>query len=204
MNEKVDEISRTVVRVCFLDNGVNRNVEPYTPKPSRVYLRTIPKSLGCLHGVQLKAATAMVRLRIYSCLLKIPAKQFSGAFTNLLRQIVTEVTLNDQTSGTMTSLLCKQCHKGDSIILGIWQKDNDHQAVEEQLQINSAAARCPTESSDCHGTIKDLLLSTENTRQTIQRCIYKSTPPNCYRGDAKRSNKWHNDIPAVQAVPQGG
>ena len=39
------------------------------------------------HGVQLKAATAMVRLRLYSCLLKIPAKQYDGAFANLLRQL---------------------------------------------------------------------------------------------------------------------
>ena len=41
------------------------------------------------HGVQLKAATAMVRLRLYSCLLKIPAKQYDGAFANLLRQLGT-------------------------------------------------------------------------------------------------------------------
>ena len=39
----------------------------------------------------------------------------------------------------MTSLLRKQCHRGDSIILGIWLKDNDHHTVEEQLLPNSAA-----------------------------------------------------------------
>ena len=39
------------------------------------------------HGVQLKAATAMVRLRLYSCLLRIPPKQYDGAFANLLRQL---------------------------------------------------------------------------------------------------------------------
>ena len=52
--------------------------------------------------------------------------------------LVSELVLNDQTC-TMTSLLRKQCHRGDSIILGIWLKDNDFHTVEEQLQPNSAA-----------------------------------------------------------------
>ncbi|XP_063687997.1 HEAT repeat-containing protein 5B-like [Bolinopsis microptera] len=107
------------------------------------------------HGAQLKAATAMVRLRLYSCLLKIPPKQYDGAFANLLRQLVSELVLNDQTC-TMTSLLRKQCHRGDSIILGIWLKDNDHQTVEEQLQPNSAAGSGAVEhDSSCVFMEKD-------------------------------------------------
>ena len=68
---------------------------------------------------------------------------------------VSELVLNDQTC-TMTSLLRKQCHRGDSIILGIWLKDNDHQTVEEQLQPNSAAGSGAVEhDSSCVFMEKD-------------------------------------------------
>ena len=57
---------------------------PFVPLfvPPFAYLLCNPQ-----YGSQLKAATAMVRLRLYTCLLHIPAKQFEGAFANLLRQI---------------------------------------------------------------------------------------------------------------------
>ena len=45
------------------------------------------QQLPVQHGVQLKAATAMVRLRLYSCLLKIPPNQYDGAFANIIRQL---------------------------------------------------------------------------------------------------------------------
>lgn len=52
---------------------------------------------------------------------------------------MTEFTLADSLSTTTTSLLRSMCHHDDSILLGSWLEETDHQSVEEQLQTNSAA-----------------------------------------------------------------
>ena len=52
---------------------------------------------------------------------------------------MTEFTLADNLANTTTSLLRSMCHHDDSILLGSWLEETDHQDVEEQLQLNSAA-----------------------------------------------------------------
>lgn len=62
-----------------------------------------------------------------------------GSLNGLLRELVTEFTLSNSLANTSTSLLRSMCHHDDSILLGSWLEETDHQDVEEQLQPNSAA-----------------------------------------------------------------
>ena len=63
----------------------------------------------------------------------------TGSLNTLLRELVTEFTLSNTLANTTTSLLRTMCHHDDSILLGSWLEETDHQDVEEQLQPNSAA-----------------------------------------------------------------
>ena len=63
----------------------------------------------------------------------------TGSLSALLRELVSEFTLTDNLATTTTSLLRSMCHHDDSILLGSWLEETDHQSVEEQLQTNSAA-----------------------------------------------------------------
>ncbi len=63
----------------------------------------------------------------------------AGSLNVLLRELVTEFTLSNTLANTSTSLLRSLCHRDDSLLLGSWLEETDHQDVEEQLQLNSAA-----------------------------------------------------------------
>ncbi|CAF1187973.1 unnamed protein product, partial [Didymodactylos carnosus] len=91
------------------------------------------------YGPQLKASTAMFRLRLYELLLLIPVKFFEQHFNVLLRELVAEFTLTDNSANTTTSLLRSVCHDNDSVLLGNWLQETDYQTIEEQLQPNSAS-----------------------------------------------------------------
>jgi len=98
-------------------------------------LPTLVKS----HGMQLKASTAMIRLRLYQCLYHLPSTSYEHLLNTILRELVAEFTLTDNPADTTTSLLRSMCHQDDSIILGSWLEETDHKDVEEQLQLNSAS-----------------------------------------------------------------
>ncbi|MGH0155117.1 UNVERIFIED_CONTAM: hypothetical protein FKN15_028696 [Acipenser sinensis] len=91
------------------------------------------------HGVHLKASAAMVRLRLYDILALLPPKTYEGSFNALLRELVTEFTLTDNSANTTTSLLRSLCHYDDSVLLGSWLQETDHKSIEDQLQPNSAS-----------------------------------------------------------------
>ena len=57
----------------------------------------------------------------------------SGSLNNLLRELVAEFTLADNMSSTTSSLLRSMCHHDDSILLGSWLEETDHQDVEEMV-----------------------------------------------------------------------
>ena len=90
-------------------------------------------------GPPLKAPTAMFRLRLYELLQLIPIKFYEQHFKVLLRELVAEFTLTDNSSNTTTSLLRSVCHDNDSVLLGNWLQETDYQMIEEQLQPNSAS-----------------------------------------------------------------
>ncbi|XP_013379521.1 HEAT repeat-containing protein 5B-like isoform X2 [Lingula anatina] len=88
------------------------------------------------YGAHLKAAAAMVRLRLYDVLALLPPKTYEGAFNALLRELVAEFTLTDNPANTTTSMLRSMCHIDDSVILGSWLQETDHKAIEDQLEPN--------------------------------------------------------------------
>ncbi|XP_067876550.1 HEAT repeat-containing protein 5B [Heterodontus francisci] len=91
------------------------------------------------YGAQLKASAAMVRLRLYDILALLPPKTYEGSFNALLRELVAEFTLTDNSANTTTSLLRSLCHYDDSVLLGSWLQETDHKSIEDQLQPNSAS-----------------------------------------------------------------
>uniref|UniRef100_A0A8C4LKZ8 HEAT repeat-containing protein 5B n=1 Tax=Equus asinus asinus TaxID=83772 RepID=A0A8C4LKZ8_EQUAS len=90
-------------------------------------------------GSHLKASAAMVRLRLYDILALLPPKTYEGSFNALLRELVAEFTLTDNSANTTTSLLRSLCHYDDSVLLGSWLQETDHKSIEDQLQPNSAS-----------------------------------------------------------------
>uniref|UniRef100_A0AAQ4RK18 HEAT repeat-containing protein 5B n=1 Tax=Gasterosteus aculeatus aculeatus TaxID=481459 RepID=A0AAQ4RK18_GASAC len=73
-----------------------------------------------VHGAHLKASAAMVRLRLYDILALLPPKTYEGSFNALLRELVAEFTLTDNSANTTTSLLRSLCHYDDSVLMGSW------------------------------------------------------------------------------------
>ncbi|XP_068183363.1 HEAT repeat-containing protein 5B isoform X2 [Antennarius striatus] len=92
-----------------------------------------------VHGAHLKASAAMVRLRLYDILALLPPKTYEGIFNALLRELVAEFTLTDNSANTTTSLLRSLCHYDDSVLMGSWLQETDHKSIEDQLQPNSAS-----------------------------------------------------------------
>uniref|UniRef100_A0A8C3GB47 HEAT repeat-containing protein 5B n=1 Tax=Cyclopterus lumpus TaxID=8103 RepID=A0A8C3GB47_CYCLU len=85
------------------------------------------------------AYAAMVRLRLYDILALLPPKTYEGSFNALLRELVAEFTLTDNSANTTTSLLRSLCHYDDSVLMGSWLQETDHKCIEDQLQPNSAS-----------------------------------------------------------------
>uniref|UniRef100_A0A8C5TAC1 HEAT repeat-containing protein 5B n=1 Tax=Malurus cyaneus samueli TaxID=2593467 RepID=A0A8C5TAC1_9PASS len=109
-----------------------------TPIECAMTMMSIPSVIKA-HGAHLKASAAMVRLRLYDILALLPPKTYEGSFNALLRELVAEFTLTDNSANTTTSLLRSLCHYDDSVLLGSWLQETDHKSIEDQLQPNSAS-----------------------------------------------------------------
>lgn len=59
---------------------------------------------------------------------------FLGSFNALLRELVAEFTLTDNSANTTTSLLRSLCHYDDSVLMGSWLQETDHKSIEDQVQ----------------------------------------------------------------------
>uniref|UniRef100_A0A8C3V9X3 HEAT repeat-containing protein 5B n=1 Tax=Catharus ustulatus TaxID=91951 RepID=A0A8C3V9X3_CATUS len=92
------------------------------------------------HGAHLKASAAMVRLRLYDILALLPPKTYEGSFNALLRELVAEFTLTDNSANTTTSLLRSLCHYDDSVLLGSWLQETDHKSIEDQVTKNASGS----------------------------------------------------------------
>lgn len=58
---------------------------------------------------------------------------FVGSFNALLRELVAEFTLTDNSANTTTSLLRSLCHCDDSVLMGSWLQETDHKCIEDQV-----------------------------------------------------------------------
>uniref|UniRef100_A0A6Q2X5A9 HEAT repeat-containing protein 5B n=1 Tax=Esox lucius TaxID=8010 RepID=A0A6Q2X5A9_ESOLU len=110
-----------------------------TPIECAMTMMSHVPSIIKVHGSHLKASAAMVRLRLYDILALLPPKTYEGSFNALLRELVTEFTLTDNSANTTTSLLRSLCHYDDSVLMGSWLQETDHKSIEDQLQPNSAS-----------------------------------------------------------------
>lgn len=59
--------------------------------------------------------------------------QHVGNFNALLRELVAEFTLTDNSANTTTSLLRSLCHYDDSVLMGSWLQETDHKSIEDQV-----------------------------------------------------------------------
>ena len=98
---------------------------------------------------QLRAPTAMVRLRLFEVVSVLPPVCLETAYAALLRLLVAEFTLADSTNLTSTSLLTTVCHQDDTLRLGGDVPDDMERLVEDQLQPNSAAGSGALEHDPC-------------------------------------------------------
>ncbi|CAF3344390.1 unnamed protein product, partial [Rotaria sp. Silwood2] len=86
----------------------------------------------------------------------------SQYFKVLLRELVAEFILTDNSSNTTTSLLRSVCHDNDSVLLGNWLQETDYQMIEEQLQPNSANGSGALEHDETYLYCRDASLSSFN------------------------------------------
>ncbi|XP_051880477.1 LOW QUALITY PROTEIN: HEAT repeat-containing protein 5B [Pristis pectinata] len=130
---------RSFVAHCpeLLTDDVIRRI--MTPIECAMLMLSHILSFSKAYGAQLKASAAMVRLRLYDILALLPPKTYEGSFNALLRELVAEFTLTDNSANTTTSLLRSLCHYDDSVLLGSWLQETDHKSIEDQLQPNSAS-----------------------------------------------------------------
>ncbi|CAF0968829.1 unnamed protein product [Rotaria sordida] len=129
-------------------------------------------------GPQLKASTAMFRLRLYELLLLIPIKFYEQHFKILLRELVAEFTLTDNAANTTTSLLRSVCHDNDSVLLGNWLQETDYQMIEEQLQPNSASGSGALEHDETYLYRRDKSLTSFNIINYLVRSSSSTTDNN--------------------------
>ncbi|XP_044766090.1 HEAT repeat-containing protein 5B isoform X1 [Coccinella septempunctata] len=117
---------------------VNEDITRRLLNPIESALAMLTNISGILksYGQQLKAPSAMVRLRLYETLILLPPQSFENSYTHLLRMLVGEFTLAENPANTTTSQLRQICHANDSVILGTWLQETDHRTIEDQMEPN--------------------------------------------------------------------
>uniref|UniRef100_A0A6A7FSQ7 HEAT repeat-containing protein 5A n=5 Tax=Hirondellea gigas TaxID=1518452 RepID=A0A6A7FSQ7_9CRUS len=91
------------------------------------------------YGQHLKASAAMVRLRLYQVLLLLPPQSYESHYSTVLKLLVSEFTLAESGANTSTSLMRSLCQIHHAPLLSPSLHHPDHNAIEEQLQSNSAS-----------------------------------------------------------------
>ncbi len=94
-----------------------------------VSLNTLFKTLG----PAIKASYTMVRLRLYQVLLLLPPQLYENCFANLLRLLVSDLTLTENVANTTSSLLRNLIQTNADIILGSWIQETEHHLIEDQV-----------------------------------------------------------------------
>jgi len=128
---------------------VRRLTVPLESALSLLSLFSSDKSPLKAYAAQLRAPTAMVRLRLFEVVAVLPPACLENAYTHLLRLLVAEFTLADQTNLTSTSLLTTVCHQDDTLRLGGDVPDDMETIVESQLQPNTGSSPGALEHDPC-------------------------------------------------------
>lgn len=84
-------------------------------------------------GPAIKAAQSLVRQRLYQVLQLLPAPLYEECFANLLRLIVSDLTLTDNAANTTSSTLPALIQTNPNVLLGSWLQDEQHALIEDQV-----------------------------------------------------------------------
>ena len=104
-----------------------------TPIESAITMLVSLNSLFKTLGPAIKASYTMVRLRLYQVLLLLPPQLYENCFSNLLRLLVSDLTLSENVANTTSSLLRNLIQTNSDIILGSWIQETEHSLIEDQV-----------------------------------------------------------------------
>uniref|UniRef100_A0A8C9SVA1 HEAT repeat-containing protein 5A n=1 Tax=Scleropages formosus TaxID=113540 RepID=A0A8C9SVA1_SCLFO len=90
------------------------------------------------YGNQIKNVATTFRWRLYEVLTLIPPKTYEGHFGTLLKQLVSDLTVVENSVSSGLMLLLPFCHPNDMSVLGPPVQDTDHLFLEEQLHHGSS------------------------------------------------------------------
>jgi hypothetical protein len=91
------------------------------------------------HGTKLRAPIYGFRIRLYSLLSHLNMKYFEHAFSQLLRELVADITLSDNAQiTTCSSLVAGLCTSVESCFLGGWPKNTDHAMLEYEVSVKKS------------------------------------------------------------------
>ncbi|KAH9415275.1 HEAT repeat-containing protein 5B [Dermatophagoides pteronyssinus] len=106
----------------------------FTPIESAITMLVSLNSHFKTLGPAIKGSYTMVRLRLYQVLLSLPPQLYENCFANLLRLLVSDLTLTENVVNTSSSLIRDLMQTNADIILGSWIQDTEHSLVEDQIQ----------------------------------------------------------------------
>uniref|UniRef100_A0A914GR10 HEAT repeat-containing protein 5B n=1 Tax=Globodera rostochiensis TaxID=31243 RepID=A0A914GR10_GLORO len=87
-----------------------------------------------MHGVRIRPAIQLLRLRLFSLLCRLPVGRFESAVNPLLKELVAEVTLSDNVQSAQKSSLCASvCTSLEGMFLGGWVTSSESAYLETEL-----------------------------------------------------------------------
>ncbi|EFO83913.1 hypothetical protein CRE_14875 [Caenorhabditis remanei] len=87
------------------------------------------------YGNEMRQANSVVRIRLYRLLLLLPHKSFEGSYVALLRELVADITLSDNSQSAMTTSLPMTQFTGvEKILISPLYNATDYSMVEDLLQ----------------------------------------------------------------------
>uniref|UniRef100_A0A8C9TP61 HEAT repeat-containing protein 5A n=1 Tax=Scleropages formosus TaxID=113540 RepID=A0A8C9TP61_SCLFO len=105
----------------------------HTPLACAVALLTQFPALIRSYGNQIKNVATTFRWRLYEVLTLIPPKTYEESFGTLLKQLVSDLTVVENSVSSGLMLLLPFCHPNDMSVLGPPVQDTDHLFLEEQV-----------------------------------------------------------------------
>ncbi|KAL3097039.1 hypothetical protein niasHS_002755 [Heterodera schachtii] len=87
-----------------------------------------------IHGVRIRPAIQLLRLRLFSLLCRLPVGRFESAVNPLLKELVAELTLSDNVQSAQKSSLCATtCTSLEAMFLGGWLVGSESAYLETEL-----------------------------------------------------------------------
>uniref|UniRef100_A0A7E4VHX8 HEAT repeat-containing protein 5B n=1 Tax=Panagrellus redivivus TaxID=6233 RepID=A0A7E4VHX8_PANRE len=92
------------------------------------------------YGVKLRHSIYTFRIRLYTLLSRLQLKLYEHLFSVLLRELVADITLSDNSQAiTTSSLTASLCSSMEHTLLAGWVRDTTQSALEGDLHVSSTA-----------------------------------------------------------------